>query len=116
MIQERVSEVDYCGLNYQGEQYPLTRLKTLVGETQALSDLAKARHAFGTRGLHSLSQERVFTSKTAEGACCTLNGALNAQAKGLATVFQQMPLEDVPYWREVVFQSDPPKEQTCIAR
>jgi hypothetical protein len=103
MIQERVLEVDHCGLNYQGEQYPLTRVKALVGETQDLGDSTNARQPFGALGLHLAGQERVFTSKTAEGACCTLNGALNAQAKGLATVFQQMPLEDVPYWREVVF-------------
>ena len=37
--------------------------------------------------LHFGGQERVFTSKTAEGACRTPNGVLNAQAKGLTTVF-----------------------------
>jgi hypothetical protein len=54
--------------------------------------------------------------KTAEGACGTPNGALNAQAKGLATVLQYLMLEDVPYWREAIFNSGPPKEQACIAR
>lgn len=43
--------------------------------------------------------------KTAEGACVTLNGALNAQAKGLATVLQRTAPEDVPYWREAVFKA-----------
>jgi hypothetical protein len=42
--------------------------------------------------------------KTAEGACGTPNGALNAQAKGLATVLQYLMLEDVPYWREAIFK------------
>jgi len=34
-------------------------------------------------------QERVFPAKTAEGACATPNGGLNAQAKGLATAPQR---------------------------
>ena len=55
--------------------------------------------------LHSAGQERVFTTKTAEGACVTLNGALNAQAKGLATALQRTAPEDVPYWREVAFKA-----------
>jgi hypothetical protein len=42
--------------------------------------------------------------ETAEGACVTLTGALNAQAKGLATAFQCMSLKGVPYWREARFK------------
>lgn len=30
-------------------------------------------------------------------------GALNAQAKGLTTVFRHCLLKDVPYWREAAF-------------
>jgi hypothetical protein len=42
--------------------------------------------------------------KTAEGACVTLNGALNAQAKGLTAVFRCASSENVPYWREARFK------------
>jgi hypothetical protein len=44
------------------------------------------------------------------------NGVLNAQAKGLATVFQQVLAEKRSLLERGHFQSDPPKEQTCIAR
>ena len=37
--------------------------------------------------VHCSRQERVFPAKTAEGACVTPIGALNAQAKGLATAY-----------------------------
>ena len=41
--------------------------------------------------------------KTAEGACVTLTGTLNAQAKGLATALW-LTLQSVPYWREARFK------------
>jgi hypothetical protein len=48
-------------------------------------------------------QERVFPEKTAEGACATLNGGLNAQAKGLATALAALAAPGVPNWREAAF-------------
>ena len=51
--------------------------------------------------------------RAAEGACCTHNGWLNAQAKGLTTAATAMRLR-----RSLLERGrtrDPPKEQTRIA-
>ena len=56
--------------------------------------------------------------RAAEGACCTHNGQLNAQAKGLTTAAECTAFNGVPYWREVasdLTDRSPPKEQTRIA-
>ena len=53
--------------------------------------------------------------KTAEGACVTPNGAPNAQAKGLATVFSMHVIEKRSLLERGPLQAGPPKEQTRIA-